>query len=212
MRAWLDPAVPYVVTGPADWDEEVKRQQSVLSEQLVGWREKYPDLRVEPVLMQDRPAHALAQSTGDAQLVVVGSRGRGGLTGMSVGLGQPGDAAARRVPRRRRPVVPAAPSARSPPVTPRRGCALIPRSGARGDGTELSSPEQRPGDWGHESYEGGDPHHPEQDGVIEDEAGRPRGAGLEQTRDRVQDGRGDGAQQPDDHSPGLLGRRPRAAS
>jgi nucleotide-binding universal stress UspA family protein len=26
VRAWLDPAVPYVVTGPADWDEEVKRQ------------------------------------------------------------------------------------------------------------------------------------------------------------------------------------------
>jgi len=43
VRAWLDPAVPYVVTGPADWDEEVKRQQGLLSEQLVGWREKYPD-------------------------------------------------------------------------------------------------------------------------------------------------------------------------
>jgi hypothetical protein len=53
-------AVPYVVTGPADWDEEVKRPQDLLSEQLVGWRAKYPDLRVEPVLMQDRPAHALA--------------------------------------------------------------------------------------------------------------------------------------------------------
>ena len=85
VRAWLDPAVPYVVTGPADWDEEVKRQQGLLSEQLVEWREKYPDLRVEPVLMQDRPAHALAQSTGGAQLVVVGSRGRGGLTGMLLG-------------------------------------------------------------------------------------------------------------------------------
>ena len=85
VRAWLDPAVPYVVTGPADWDEEVKRQQGLLSEQLVGWREKYPALRVEPVLVQDRPAHALAQSTADAQLVVVGSRGSGGLTGMLLG-------------------------------------------------------------------------------------------------------------------------------
>jgi nucleotide-binding universal stress UspA family protein len=85
VRVWLDPAVPYVVTGPTDWDEEVKRQQGLLAEQLVGWREKYPDLRVEPILMQDRPAHALAQSTGDAQLVVVGSRGRGGLTGMLLG-------------------------------------------------------------------------------------------------------------------------------
>jgi nucleotide-binding universal stress UspA family protein len=85
VRAWLDPAVPYVVTGPADWDEEVKRQQSVLAEQLVGWREKYPELRVEALLVQDRPAHALAQSAADAQLVVVGSRGRGGLAGMLLG-------------------------------------------------------------------------------------------------------------------------------
>ena len=85
VRAWLDPAVPYVVTGPADWDEEVNRQQGMLAEHLVGWREKYPDLCVEPVLIQDRPAHALAQSTRDAQLVVVGSRGRGGLAGMLLG-------------------------------------------------------------------------------------------------------------------------------
>jgi len=53
-------------------------------EEAGSWR-KGPDLRVEPILMQDRPAHALAQSTGDAQLVVVGSRGRGGLTGMLLG-------------------------------------------------------------------------------------------------------------------------------
>ena len=46
MRARLDPAVPYVVTGPPDWDEEVKRQQDLLSEQLVGWRAKCPDLRL----------------------------------------------------------------------------------------------------------------------------------------------------------------------
>jgi nucleotide-binding universal stress UspA family protein len=83
VRAWLDPAVPYVVTGPADWDEEVKRQQGLLSEQLVEWREKYPDLRVEPVLMQDRPARTLAQSTGDAQVVVVSGRCRSPQPGSS---------------------------------------------------------------------------------------------------------------------------------
>ena len=44
-----------------------------------------PDLVVEPVLTHDRPVHALVHNTGGAQLVVVGSRGRGGLAGMTLG-------------------------------------------------------------------------------------------------------------------------------
>lgn len=85
VRAWLDSVVPYVVSRPTDWDEVAAQQQNMLSEQLAGWREKYPDLPVEPVLVEDRPARALAQNIGDAQLLVVGSRGRGGLTRMVLG-------------------------------------------------------------------------------------------------------------------------------
>lgn len=85
VHAWLDSVVPYVVTGPTDWDEVAKREQDVLAGLLVGWREKYPDLRVEPVLVNDRAAQALVLSISDAQLVVVGSRGRGGLAGMVLG-------------------------------------------------------------------------------------------------------------------------------
>jgi nucleotide-binding universal stress UspA family protein len=85
VHAWPDSAMPYVVSGPMDWDELAKREQNVLSEQLAKWREKYPDLRVEPVLAQGPPTHVLARNTRDAQLVVVGSRGRGGLAGMLLG-------------------------------------------------------------------------------------------------------------------------------
>ena len=57
----------------------------MLTERLIGWREKYPDLRVAPIVVHDRPARALTERSGDAQLVVVGSRGHGGLAGMLLG-------------------------------------------------------------------------------------------------------------------------------
>ncbi len=85
VHAWLDSIVPIVVSEPVDWDAVVTRQADLLDKHLAGWREKYPDLQVEPVLTHDRPAHALMQNIGDALLVVVGSRGRGGLAGMTLG-------------------------------------------------------------------------------------------------------------------------------
>lgn len=55
---------------PADWDIVAAQQANLLTTCLAGWREKYPDLPIEPVLLEDRPAHALMDSVDDAQLVV----------------------------------------------------------------------------------------------------------------------------------------------
>jgi nucleotide-binding universal stress UspA family protein len=85
VHAWMESVVPFVVNEPVDWDAVAAREADLLTQRLAGWREKYPDLRVEPVLSHDRPAHALMQASSDAQLVVVGSRGRGGLAGMTLG-------------------------------------------------------------------------------------------------------------------------------
>ncbi len=85
VHAWLESMVPLVVSKPVDWDALAEQQAELLTKGLAGWREKYPDLVVEPVLSHDRAAHALMQNIGDAQLVVVGSRGRGGLAGMTLG-------------------------------------------------------------------------------------------------------------------------------
>jgi nucleotide-binding universal stress UspA family protein len=40
---------------------------------------------VKRVVVKDRPAHALQSRSAGAQLLVVGSRGRGGVSGMLLG-------------------------------------------------------------------------------------------------------------------------------
>ncbi|RJQ87259.1 universal stress protein [Amycolatopsis panacis] len=62
---------------------EAERQ--VLVERLAGWRERYPDIPVERVVEQDRPRDRLLDRSADASLMVLGSRGRGGFTGMVLG-------------------------------------------------------------------------------------------------------------------------------
>jgi nucleotide-binding universal stress UspA family protein len=57
----------------------------VLAERLAGWSEKYPDVRVQRLVAHDRPAQALVEESGRAQLLVVGSRGRGGISGLMLG-------------------------------------------------------------------------------------------------------------------------------
>jgi nucleotide-binding universal stress UspA family protein len=68
-----------------DWEPLQDGEQRVLAERLAGWRADYPDVEVHRVVVRDRPRHLLLDWSGDAQLVVVGSRGRGGFRGMLLG-------------------------------------------------------------------------------------------------------------------------------
>ncbi len=56
-----------------------------LSERLAGWQERYPDVRVRPIVALNRPVHQLLERSDEAQLTVVGSHGRGGFAGMLLG-------------------------------------------------------------------------------------------------------------------------------
>jgi len=68
-----------------DWPATQSMAEEVLAERLAGWQEQYPDVQVTRTVVQAQPARQLVQQSDGAQLVVVGSRGRGGFTGMLVG-------------------------------------------------------------------------------------------------------------------------------
>src|ERR1700730_7871364 len=57
----------------------------LLSERLAGWRERYPDVQVQRRLVCDVPDRWLIDESRTAQLVVLGSDGRGGYAGMHLG-------------------------------------------------------------------------------------------------------------------------------
>lgn len=64
----------------------VDEEQVVLSESISGLGEDYPDLVVHEVLETDmEPAEALVQAAAGAQMLVVGSRGRGGFKRLLLG-------------------------------------------------------------------------------------------------------------------------------
>ena len=80
LHAWSDIAI---YEGPwPDWKSEADRN---LAEYLAGFKERYPDVTVHRVVAIDHPARQLVEESESAQLVVVGSHGRGGLSGVLLG-------------------------------------------------------------------------------------------------------------------------------
>ena len=69
------------VTRPALQQEAA----AVLSESLAEIRQKHPAVPVVEQVVEERPAVALVEASHDAPLLVVGSRGRGGISGLLLG-------------------------------------------------------------------------------------------------------------------------------
>lgn len=65
--------------------EQIQRADSELSEALAGWREKYPDVDVHTMVRQAHAIDGLVAASHDQHLLVVGTRGRGAVTGMLLG-------------------------------------------------------------------------------------------------------------------------------
>ncbi|MCE7004657.1 universal stress protein [Kibdelosporangium philippinense] len=88
VHAWNDMSLYIKFSLPpyrVQWLRVEEEQKRLLDERLAVWRDKCPDVAVEAVVTPDRPAASLLDAARTAQLVVVGTRGRGGVTGMLLG-------------------------------------------------------------------------------------------------------------------------------
>lgn len=96
VRAWSDEYTVGAVTpdsvpiaSPAamlvDWDAVARGEAATLTTILASYRQRFPGVTVEEVSARGSAARALLRALDDAQFVVVGSRGRGRLTGALLG-------------------------------------------------------------------------------------------------------------------------------
>jgi nucleotide-binding universal stress UspA family protein len=69
------------------WMREAEDHARAAAEELVGrLAATVPDVEVQPVIAEgERPADLLVRLSGDAELVVVGTRGHGAVAGMFLG-------------------------------------------------------------------------------------------------------------------------------
>lgn len=83
LHAWSDVGV-FPALG-MDWRRFEEEGHEALAERLAGWQEQYPDVHVRRRIVCDQPARWLIDESQQAQLIIVGSHGRGGFAGMMLG-------------------------------------------------------------------------------------------------------------------------------
>jgi nucleotide-binding universal stress UspA family protein len=82
IHTWMNSA-DFPIEVPRD--EVAAQAGEELAQRLAGWCERYPDVVVRRIIGQDNPAHKLLEESERAQLLVVGSHGRGGFAGLLLG-------------------------------------------------------------------------------------------------------------------------------
>lgn len=88
VHVWSDPATtgPRGMT-PLVYDPVIVSREHTrrLNEELGPWRQKYPDVEVVTEVVHGRAVRVLAGVSARADLLVVGTRGRGGFAGLVLG-------------------------------------------------------------------------------------------------------------------------------
>lgn len=88
VSVWSDATVhPALGSTPDDpqWRRVQSMEEQVLSERMAGYRELYLDVPVRTIVEREDPVQVLTEQSRQAQLVVVGTRGRGGFRGLLLG-------------------------------------------------------------------------------------------------------------------------------
>lgn len=101
LHAWIDKGRNDLF-GPdgtsIEWRNIKDQQEKALAERLARWQGQYPDVVVHKVVVADRPKLRLLEQAEKAQLIVLGSRGRGGFPGMLLGSVSTGVVNSARIP------------------------------------------------------------------------------------------------------------------
>lgn len=87
IHVWEHAASPRLLRPASSGEAAVEQEGArILAETLAPWRDKYPTVPVVEQVVQGRsPAEALTGATLRASLLVVGSRGHGGYSGLRLG-------------------------------------------------------------------------------------------------------------------------------
>jgi nucleotide-binding universal stress UspA family protein len=85
VRACRSPAIYVAVPSPSKWEQTEKEEQTRLSEDLAAWRKQYPAVDVVERTVLGNPGTVLVDESVGAELLVVGSHGRGGFNGLLLG-------------------------------------------------------------------------------------------------------------------------------
>jgi len=85
VHTWNHPKPAAMVDGMPDLAVMDQTERALLSEELSGLRGKYPDVDVQQHVAHGKATAVLLSLARSAQLLVVGSRGRGGFAGMLLG-------------------------------------------------------------------------------------------------------------------------------
>ena len=85
LHAWSPTAIDKALEPLMDWDAVANKEDAAIAERLSGWGQKYPQVTLRRSVVRDGAARALVDASRGAQLVVVGSRGRGTAAGLLLG-------------------------------------------------------------------------------------------------------------------------------
>lgn len=88
VHTWTPPvmAVPAgVVWAPQEWEPIEQAERALLAESVEVHAAAHPEVAVEQEVLRRHPADALIDESRAAELVVLGSRGRGGFAGLLLG-------------------------------------------------------------------------------------------------------------------------------
>ncbi|WP_055478615.1 universal stress protein [Sphaerimonospora mesophila] len=85
VHAWQMPVYVYAPELAYDMDETRQAHEDFVTDRLTAWRERYPGVDTVLDAVSAHPVTALVEASAEADLLVVGSRGRGAVRSLVLG-------------------------------------------------------------------------------------------------------------------------------